>query len=701
MLIALFGNLFGEYAYWLDVALNHFELVVMAVTALAFVYISCGVFPRGLSIVFGPCGMSAWVRFRIMLVCKRSRSVQRTMFEFLILKGSGKSLRTKEWLMLIDLFLADKQNHESDGPVFEVGNCLPMTDELFTEVVSRYFSYLNRPHVYAFYSLSSNADFWTSTIRIKDAYVMPAFLLSGLLTRYSQNWEAFLSKYKSISVTSANSGGKVLLDELYNFFAWMIWGPSCEVSWRDDWDGVCQVSYGDESNSLPVFVSVDGDLLSRMREKLQLRLQENCFGALFALDVRIEPKGPFFRKTRGRLLTSNAYFSDRIAENSKFVFATTVVGAQACEDYLSSRYYCTAYLWVLFELDVGPTEGFHPETSVAFFEHANVANSESSVFLCKTLLDKAISHFHRIFADPAARNRQYKFVCAMSKDIEDACRERFARESSGNGEFSEWLSKSVSFDNKYDVNSVFSRIDELFGEQCQNVSYREISPTSRQDLADLSVFYAGVYTDAFPVEGEREELSNIVRYMKKSKTTQRWKFHVLMAMNGREIVGGIIFDYFARTNSVMVEFVVVDHGFRANGLGRGLVKEAIRLADIDSRRAGFHGVARIFCEVESPETCRDSSCGHLKFWRSLWMRRLEFDYVQPSLAKGKLPVRGLWLLSATRGRSDSSVPATVVKDVVRDYAEFSMDIGHSDEDVTVVEMLDSLSGREAVKLLNI
>lgn len=241
-------------------------------------------------------------------------------------------------------------------------------------------------------------------------------------------------------------------------------------------------------------------------------------------------------------------------------------------------------------------------------------------------------------------------------------------------------------------------------------TFKDVEPSDRVALADLSAFHSGMYTDAFPAD-ERESLANVIEHLRRSRTTKEWKFHVLLARDDRgAVVGGAVFDYFASTNAAVVEFIAVDTARRAHGLGTALFHEIVRIADNDARAAGSKATDCVFCEVESPETAakNNKGLGHLHFWSGNRFRHLDFDCVQPPLGPGQKAVRGLRLLCATRvrlaeeaspkaGENVMRVSSKLVENVVRNYVHHSMGMEDPMQDADFAAMKSQLADMESVK----
>lgn len=692
---------FLRVAALIDATFNYLQVGVLAVTVFLCVHLACGVFPRCLRVVFGPCGLPFWTVLRLVWTCRKSSAMQRKFVEFAIVRTGGHFLDKKSWGDLAGEFAMLMRSSDSIEQEMRVRNCMTLVDPAFNDAVGRYFGYLDRPAVQAFYSIARNDRYWLSPVKIDESYLTPTRLLTGLLSRYNENWEAFLARYSSVLATGSKGNVRILPQEIYNTFAWLLWGPSREVSWQGGWDGLCQLSYGDESNSVPAFLAQEGGMAEKMRGVLERRANEGAWGVVVSAKVVFEPKRAFFRKERSSMMPSNAYFIETIANDSDSPFVVCIADVDERPGLRSQSYYCTAYLWILFELENGD-DVFRPENAVAFFEHSNIANKATSEFLVRSLFNKAILHFRSVFEDETLRGRRYRFVCGFNRAIEGKCRQRFTEEMNKGGAFSQWLSSSVSFGGGRDPDAVFPALDAFFDDGGDVSSFCDLDVGSRKDMADLAIFYAGIYSESFVSDDERESLDNIVKYMKECRADKEWSFHVLLAKDeSGGIVGGAVFDYFRKSNSAVVEFLVVDSRFRSRGLGTKLFRQILNTADEDARKAGSPSCGFVFCEVESPETSSDKTLKHLHFWGGNWMRRLDFNYVQPPLAVGKHPAEGLWLLAKSREASVASMPSETLKLFLRDYIHYSMKDAGVEGDEILSAMESEVTRKGHVKLVSL
>lgn len=711
MLMGFLPDGFWVYADTLDCMMNHIGAIAVLAAVVAFAYLACGIFAQALRQVLGPCGIPFFVCVRAVLAFHGSRQAQRAFIEFAIVRFANKTddgeidgvrrhgagMR-KLWWGIFNEFRSFWSHCDQSHPVVEVENCTYLTQRDFGEIVSRYFAYLDRPAVAKTYEIATSVDYWQSVIRVKESYITPSVLLSGLLSRYDESWERFISKYISTASMGKDASERFSTNELYGLFAWLLWGPSLEIEWKNGWNGLCQMSYGDENNSLPAFLSRDGDVVGRMRASLLARKEKGSYGVLCSADVRILPKKSFFRSELGRMGVSSANFVDKMAKDESIPFAVYVVDFCDCADHRAEAYYCTAYLWILLERDGDGHDEFRPENAVAFFEHANLADGKSCEFLTRTLMGKVMAHFRMVF-ESGGVGPHYRFVCAHDRELELRFQSRIEEEIARGGAFAEWLRDSVSVVSRRKVGAVFSTIDEFFEGSEEEFAREEVTPENRLSMADLAVFYSGLYTESFPVEDERESLENIIRYMKASRGNPNWSFNVLLFKDARGVVvAGALFDYFRRSNSAVIEFVTVDRIARFKGLGSRLLREICKTADGIARRAGYDGVDNFFCEVESPEPESEERMGRLKFWERNRFRHLDFEYVQPALDESKGPVRGLWFLALPMRDADT-IRGDLVGSVVSDYIRYAMGREDADSDPILGSMRKELAGKKDVALL--
>lgn len=687
------------YAAWVGFVADHVAVLTLLFTAVLFARLACGVFPRGLRRVFGEAGFPVSAVVRAVWLCGRSRAAQRMFFEFALVKSRGAKLSAREWGTIVDDFAIFHGKAEGGKALaLEVRNCTHLTEKAFSRAVERYFGFLAKGRAAEFYSIGRFDDCWHTPVRVAEAYVTPSVLLAGLLSAFDSDWELFIDQYRRALSKLGRTG--VSAPELYGVFSWLLWGPSREVDWRTHWDGLCQMAYGDENNSLPLCAPRGTAGFEVLRKAFADAEEKGGFGGLFAVDVRLVPKADFFRHERLGMDARNAYFIDKLTENDRLSFIPRVEGAEAAEAGLQEAYYCTAYLWVLFERDEGDGR-FHPESAVAFFEHANLADASVCRFLRERLVEKALAHFRGVAQKAGDPERKYRFVCGVNASLEGYCLERFAEAARGDSEFAGWLRRHVSMEGSHNPLAAFAALDDFCRQIEPALEFRDVALDDRLACAELTLFHAGMYTEAFPNDDERETLPNFLRYLKDSKKNKNWDFHVVLAKdNGGVVVGGIVFDYFRDVNSMVVEFICVEKEQRRMRIGGRLWREALRVADSLAARQGKKGVEYVFCEVDSPALSRDKTLGHLSFWRNHGFGRVDFDYIQPALTAESRPVEGLWWIGLARSPGGAGVvDARLLETVLHHYLHFAMGIREPGNDPHYAAMKRQLSAHPTVEIV--
>ena len=699
-MIASLGSWLDGYKEFISLLADHVAVLGAVVTVVLFARISFGVFPCGMRFIFKECGITSVVMIRAIFYCWRSRDAQRLFFEFMLVRSLGEKKDSRQWSSLCDDFAVFlSQVKDGRDPILEIDNCTHLTNKAFNSAVNRYFSFLRQARASSVYSIGRFGDFWHSDVYILDAYIMPSVLLSGLMSRFDSNWEKFINRYRA--VLSREDSLHISTSELFGLFSWLLWGPSREIDWREGWDGLCMMAYGDENNSLPVFASAQNDTKEFLGESFSLAEGRGGFGGSFSAYVKLTPKAEFVSNQRFVLDIRNAYFVDKLIEDKTLSFIPILQRVDSSALNKSDNCYATAYLWMLFERDCD--DGlFHPETSVAFFEHANLADPAVCGFLKERLIEKILSHFHVISDDQKASTRSYRLVCGMNFKLEEYCRTRLADESQKGTPFAKWLAAHVNLVPSHKASAAFYSFDNFFCSYSEDISFVDVDVSVRQDLAELSLFHATVYSDSFPNDNERESLANLIHYLQESRKSGDWEFHVVIAKDAEGIVaGGVVFDYYRKSNSVVIEFLCVDKSLRGRRIGSRLFVQTIKLADDIARRAGKNEVEYVFCEVESPELRGDGDVAHLSFWRNNWFGRLNIEYIQPPLSDELQPVRGLWLLGLSRlsPGNTKKMDASAVRSVLWNYLHYSMSIANPEQDESYVFMCDQLANKATIDII--
>lgn len=689
----------NNFSFSLELFLNVLEFLALLASIFTFLFFMMNQYTKALRAVLSPMGMGFWNRLRVLFLCRKSAVKKRAFLEYALLKTQGRGMIFSSWNALINEFKAFYPEGQAEI-VYTIPNCTALIGADFSEAAARYFAFLSRKKARKAFGVPEGPLKWVITIHVDEAYATPTCLLSGLLSKYEENWEEFIKRYVSTAyITDSDdcSADDILSNELYMTFAWLLWGPSYEISYRKYWAGLCQLSYGDESNSVPAVANPD--TIEMLRESFSENASKR-YGTLLSPDISLYEKKSYYHKIREYANPENAYFYDKIERND-LSFAAQIERFTPCTNYKSKKYYCTAYVWLLFEVE-GEEFGFRPEKSLAFFEHANLADNDTYGFLTNTLIEKSLTHFKSVFADPKLDGRKYRFVCALNEKIETACKRRYAELAAEDTEFGRALRERVIFEPKHSAITAFAAYDDFFTPS-NRLSFQSVSAGDRESIADLGNFYTEIYMDCFPDPNERETFDHLLYYLKAGESATEYQYHIeLVKDEDGQIIGGCIFDYFAKSNSGVIEFLAIKSNLQSAGIGTTLYKHVLAVLDSDAYRARKAPLDCVFCEIDAPE--REDPTGakkYLYFWNKNGYKHLDFRYIQPSLSATQARVENLWLVVAQLKAANQTIPGELVESVLWDYLKYAMQIPEPERNADFAEMQKELREKGAVTLSGI
>ena len=690
-----------SFASSLELFLNTLEFIALIASCVTFFFLMFNQYAKALKYILAPCGLGFWGRLRILFLCRKSPVMKRAFLEFAMLKTQGRGKVAGEWRSIINEFRAFYATVQGEL-VYTIPNCTLLIGEDFSDVARRYFTFFQKEKPRKAFGIHDSQLSWVMKIRIEEAYATPTCLLTGLLSAYEENWSEFIKRYVStafIAENDENIGNDILTNELYLTFVWLLWGPSFELDYTSCWAGLCQISYGDESNSIPAVANLN----TGVSEQLAARFAGNRgrrYGALVSAEFTILENKRFYQSIRDAVNPEDAYFYDKI-EDSPLSFAARMDSFTPYQSYKSQKYYCTAYVWLLFGLEEEGEYSFHPEKSVAFFEHANLTDQQTYHFLIETLIDKSIKHFTAVFRDARYTERRYRFICAMNEEIAGIFCRRYRELMEEDSQRGRMFRERILLKPKYTPAQAFAAYDEFFAPS-RGMEFLEVRLDQKDTISDLARFYTEVYMECFPDKDERESFDNLLLYLQNGQAAEEYCYHILLARDERgEIVGGGIFDYFRRTNTAVIEFIAVKSDLQSGGMG-SLIYQHIRsvLAD-DAYRNCRKPVSCIFCEIDSPEHSKASIKKYLYFWNKHHYRRLDFRYIQPALSAKQEPVTGLWFTVSIQHEKQESIEAGLVVQVIRDYMRFAMQVEQPDQEPAFRQMRQELEEKGQVALQKI
>lgn len=699
---------------WIELVLNVIEAIAIIVSVVTFLYLMFNKFSVGLRRILSSLGLGLGNGLRILFICRKSQNKKRMFLEYAILETKGIPIIRKQWSYLISSFKTFYALNE-DKSVYSIKNCTLLTTQDFSNAVQRYFDYFNLPKVKRAFGIQENLSF-LMTIKIEEAYIMPTCLLNGLLSSFGENWEEFIRQYVSTAyLEDKDEVHKILPDELYYTFNWLLWGPSYELEYRNGlWGGLCQISYGDESISVPAIADTSKTMTSSEGEEstIAMRLREEIikqenhevyprYGVLVSAIVRIYDEIPFYKTFEKEINPHNAYFYDKIKKD-ELPFGVKIENFSPITNYKTYKYYSTAYVWALFIEESDSNDLFRPEKCVAFYEHANIADKETYKFLVESVINKSLLHFRRLMnAGGIYRERKYRFLLAMNDRIAESVARRYKEEMEKGDEFAKYLKSHISFEIKFSPQTIFQGFDEYFM-PIKSLKFVEVNIDDKKSLSYLGEFYTDIYIDVFHDKNERETFDNLLGYLESNKENggNDYSYHILLAIDdNNRVMGGCIFDYFVKSNSAAIEFLAVREEKQSGGYGTLIYNQVMTILNNDAIRNKKISVDDIVIEINNPAFNKeDDPMKYLYFWDKFAFQHLDFDYIQPPLDEEKEEVRNLWLayLSPKYQREHTDDPfekevnKSLILNILADYFKYAMRIDEPSESSQYVEMDNSI-----------
>ena len=707
----------SDTSSWLELVLNIFEAIAIIISVITFLYLMFNKFSIALRRILSPLGLGPGGRLRALIICRQNQNKKRLFIEYAILETGGNPIIRKDWKTIISSFKSFYATQGEEEANYSLKNITILTKSNFSSAISNYFDYFNIPKVRRAFGIRENLSFLMN-INIEETYAMPTCLLNGLLSSYDENWEEFIRQFVSTAY-SEDKGGvhQILPDELYYTFNWLLWGPSYELEYRNGlWGGLCQLSYGDESISIPAIADAtksmksDSGLESTIAKRLADKfieketVENGRYGALISAKIKLYDEIPFYKSFEKEINPHNSYFYEKI-KNDELPYGVKIIDFVPITNYKSLKYYSTAYVWVLFIEESNELDLFHPEKCVAFYEHANVADKQTYQFLVGSLINKSIYHFKRLFDGVKYRDRKYRFLLAMNDRIEAELKKTYQELIDKDDEFGRYLKEHISFENKFSPTTIFRGFDDYFAPN-KKLIFEEVDIDNKKTLVGLGEFYTDVYMDVFPIEDERESFDNILGYLRLNKENQGkdYVYHVLLAKDeNNRIVGGCIFDYYVKSNSATIEFLAIKEEKQSGGYGSMVYNEVLRILNNDAILRKKIGVDHILIEINNPSYSKEGNpLKYLYFWNKYNFKHINMDYIQPALEEGKDCVTELWLAyhSPKVERENPKNPIInevdkgLVFDIISDYFKYAMKINTPKENEIYKKMFDSIKEKD-------
>lgn len=310
------------------------------------------------------------------------------------------------------------------------------------DAIRRYFAALR------LYFGSDDSQEFVSNVLLKSGYIAPLFLISGLMTRFDQEWGRIIDEYNSLfsDEDRALKSRSLIEIQTFEFNCWLLWGPSipmCDCApWRcktssANVPSVFQYGFGDENNSLSL--CVDGPRAQGVVHHLLQRLGgggahgRGSKARIYAHATGVRAKiARFNEKDAGKRLSEIHLSADsakrvmlKLSDEPHGVdpFVSPVqpqrLGRELREEETS--HYYSAYVWVMFLITDSENRLLHTEEGelwknlLPFFQHANIADVSTYSAIKSSLIAKSCSAIVSFLERTDRRDASLRlhYVCAF------------------------------------------------------------------------------------------------------------------------------------------------------------------------------------------------------------------------------------------------------------------------------------------------
>ncbi len=279
--------------------------------------------------------------------------------------------------------------------------------------------------------------------------IAPQFLVTGLLSRFEDNWRPIITEYEH-QVEGDQSPFVSFQASQWN--TWLLWGPSIPICQCDEWAGIraFQYGYGDENNSIPIIGTANNVPTSLEEVSAAYNPKDPSVGAVLRrVTGRLRWSPWLFRRStgestpeqRGRMsgdLTPSGFSTSPAARAQRALYEKDRQGNEheallleideIKECRPAEQSYFSAYLWLMFLVGRHPVAPGQAPRRLAdtypalaaravdrrgrrlwrellpIYVHANIADPKALGTQRRTLANNAVNLLRDLWTD---RSRQF------------------------------------------------------------------------------------------------------------------------------------------------------------------------------------------------------------------------------------------------------------------------------------------------------
>lgn len=165
---------------------------------------------------------------------------------------------------------------------------------------------------------------------------------------------------------------------------------------------------------------------------------------------------------------------------------------------------------------------------------------------------------------------------------------------------------------------------------------------------DLVNHFGVIYNNGFPDENEREDFKVIINRVIGLRENIEPNTIILFCQIESEVAGGIIVDWYSRSKSLHLTYLIISEKYRGKGLAKELINNGVHFIVDHIKRENGIFIRNVFFESNNPKKTKNDNFNpdtRLKIFSNLGAKWIDIPYVQPALNSDSNSVDNLLLLS--------------------------------------------------------
>lgn len=640
--------------------ISHFNNVIQFIFFISSVIAILSLFTipyiRPLKAILGSIGLNLREILNVLRVCyKKPRVLIRLYIELAIIRSKGTHHSKQWWKDFRRDFKKFLDDHESSGTyTIEVDTCFDLVPSDLNDLIKAYFDYFKgKKAADKFAIIDSEPVAFINELKVLEGYLVPLTFITGLNQRYNEDWEKILRNYFIAFNENRKPEHSILPEKLYFTYTWLMWGPSIQNKYFPNKYKLFQYGFGDESNSVNVVIRNDeaGNNVCQMFNLDSNHTEDKKFGYNCAITGKVIDTSEYYKFKSDNIDNLTIPFLKRLSKESLGIpFLFELVKLDIKTSAKSDNYYFSAYLWIMFHLDTPDDSWFHPQKTLTFFEHANLADSVNYTFLANRLIDKCFMHFDYIANHPTYKKRKYQYCLSMNSYIDKLFLERLNEKITA--EKNEWYINNLLTEKPYIVGEVLDAFDNYFVSQEKSTHFLEVKINQKETVKQFCNFYAETYLEMLKILPQRLNLDQVLNLLRHKDN--RFTVHSNMALNEENMVIGSTVTIFLPTlNCGIIDSLFVHPNHRNYGVGTSILEYSIVMMRNDVRKQKVGNLQYILTSIPVANDPADSKM--LTHNERLWRNNGFRTYKQTANNK--------WLLLAQGEENQINIPENLLSNV--------------------------------------